>query len=1058
MTPQLPQEAPKEQKELKRRQEIKRQELYALGKTGPGQGPAPEKSRTPTLSDVNVRQQELEGGYVPTKPEPTRDVTQINRGSSPPSGWKVSDKYASTPETGTIYQDDQGKIFVQVGTNQAGRVYMELEKAKKSTGYVDPVSLRQLKRDDPYLYGIYMTEGERGLKKAVSKRERDIKAIQQRQQEKQTRALNQLRKDDPYLHRVYMEAESEKKGTGQSAVDKALKKRETDIKAIKESAKSRLKVQELNLKAQSDEKIKQNVLNRLADYRSGNEYEVTYDIAKYLRDNQDAPSADKELETIFTPEDIKQAKEYNYRYLGIGAPDYKSWDKFQKDYFKEQGWKTTGITDVNEYKDRLNIAHKEYDKIYAAPMTWYEYKSNYFEDKGWNLSTKAVHENPDDYYKKASEARQSYISKFGTAPIVIETLNEISDIAVPGYYVTRQWQTLSPAEKAINIAIDTVFVAAILGMPLKAPLRALNKVVVKPTARTMENLANRIAIGVSRGESKIIEPLAREMIKTGNKLRNLGQIRAGDTMIQKGQALLKNSNEITELARYKAANPTFKRAFDDLLKSVRGETGFLEIERRQSKTITRRVQLDELPITRKEAAELGLSDDELLELWEKSGRDKLKFLREIEKLKGYKSIIDKSKAKVAAKEKLKIEEPYKEVGPTIKRKPYYKPKPKPKEGKRPLKSTEIEQDYLDKKAADFNRRWEERAKRLRREEWERATKAKGKGKAWEKRQAEIALAVAIKQKEKLISDIEAIQRAKEYTLTQPLVKTILKQKTITDVEPVYELLRKTETEPETELQRLTETDIELMLKQKTDTKTETKTKPLEQPREEFKEGTKPELEQKEIIDEGQQQFIPFPKLKTGKQPTKPDFKETKKTIDGEGRIIIPPPPPPDKTDKKYKKPRIKIPGTGNGKKEWTPAEIDSAIAWKDGFVIHAIKSPYRRGVNERTYHVDNVPAGLKLITTYKGPGSQQRSAKVLGKAIPQRITVDVGNQDVIISKPKGQSLRIKHRLDKGTVTRSQLTVKRNKNISKKRGRVYHTRDGSSTIISRRALKSVRSIF
>lgn len=134
-------------------------------------------------------------------------------------------------------------------------------------------------------------------------------------------------------------------------------------------------------------------------------------------------------------------------------------------------------------------------------------------------------------------------------------------------------------------------------------------------------------------------------------------------------------------------------------------------------------------------------------------------------------------------------------------------------------------------------------------------------------------------------------------------------------------------------------------------------------------------------------------------------------------------------------------------KERTEEEIKSAVAWKDGFVVHALYSPYRRGIDVETYHVDKVPPGL-IVNDFKGIGSQQASARVTGK-MPDKLTVDVGNQDVTITRQRGNRVRLSHARD--TIgSRSQLTV--GHNISRRRGRVYHTRAGGGTIISRRPMR------
>ncbi len=148
---------------------------------------------------------------------------------------------------------------------------------------------------------------------------------------------------------------------------------------------------------------------------------------------------------------------------------------------------------------------------------------------------------------------------------------------------------------------------------------------------------------------------------------------------------------------------------------------------------------------------------------------------------------------------------------------------------------------------------------------------------------------------------------------------------------------------------------------------------------------------------------------------------------------------------------LPLPGGGMGKEPWTEKEAKSAIAWKDGFVIHALKAPYRRGVDEETFHIEKIPKGLVYLDL-KGKGSQQASARVVGK-LPEKLTVDVGNQDVIISRQRGNRVSLKHRRDtRGTA--SQLTVKRGHNASIKHGRIYKTKIAGGEIMSRRPLRTL----
>lgn len=160
-------------------------------------------------------------------------------------------------------------------------------------------------------------------------------------------------------------------------------------------------------------------------------------------------------------------------------------------------------------------------------------------------------------------------------------------------------------------------------------------------------------------------------------------------------------------------------------------------------------------------------------------------------------------------------------------------------------------------------------------------------------------------------------------------------------------------------------------------------------------------------------------------------------------------PPPEKPPPKTPPPRFSFDGTPN-EQALSQKQIKSAIAWNDGFVVHVLTSPYRRGVDEHTYHESKVPAGIQVLNL-SGKGSQQASARIKGR-LRKPVTIDVGNQDVIITPSKGNRVRMRHVRDtRGTV--SQLTVKKSgKVLSKKKGRIFHTKSGGGTIYSRRPIR------
>jgi hypothetical protein len=163
---------------------------------------------------------------------------------------------------------------------------------------------------------------------------------------------------------------------------------------------------------------------------------------------------------------------------------------------------------------------------------------------------------------------------------------------------------------------------------------------------------------------------------------------------------------------------------------------------------------------------------------------------------------------------------------------------------------------------------------------------------------------------------------------------------------------------------------------------------------------------------------------------------------------VPTPIPPGKNRKSK-------PGTTGSKKkkEWTPEEFKAALKWKDGFVIHALKAPFRPKVDAKSYNINHLPDGFDASDAIevKGAGSQQATARVT-KNFPGKLTVDVGNQDLLVVR-KGKD-RVSMRYSRDTThTRSQATIQqRGHNMSTKQGRLYKTKIGGSTVISHRPIK------
>ena len=94
---------------------------------------------------------------------------------------------------------------------------------------------------------------------------------------------------------------------------------------------------------------------------------------------------------------------------------------------------------------------------------------------------------------------------------------------------------------------------------------------------------------------------------------------------------------------------------------------------------------------------------------------------------------------------------------------------------------------------------------------------------------------------------------------------------------------------------------------------------------------------------------------------------------------------------------LPLPGGGKKEKPWTPAEIKSAVAWKDGFVVHAIKSPYRRGIDSKSFNVKNLPAGLNASC----------EEKPLGIMTPEEIALSDNNEHLSLAEEAKDNYEVK---------------------------------------------------
>lgn len=151
-----------------------------------------------------------------------------------------------------------------------------------------------------------------------------------------------------------------------------------------------------------------------------------------------------------------------------------------------------------------------------------------------------------------------------------------------------------------------------------------------------------------------------------------------------------------------------------------------------------------------------------------------------------------------------------------------------------------------------------------------------------------------------------------------------------------------------------------------------------------------------------------------------------------------------------------------GKKNETSDDIHNytgAVGWKQGElnnkpVVHILKRPYKKQSDLETT-VGKVPGGVAMA---KGKGSARRSARLLHGTGPKNVTIDSGNMDVTISS-QGRKVNLNFVADPGNQTHHVIRVGQPQPASNrgsglrsvKRGKVYRTRLGKNTLLSRRPL-------
>lgn len=433
----------------------------------------------------------------------------------------------------------------------------------------------------------------------------------------------------------------------------------------------------------------------------------SYNLAKMLREDQ-RYSFEQNLKDVFSKDAIDKAKEYNKNTLGVGWEKRDRQDYIER-YFRAKGWDYldpatafvgvgSGINDKtqNEYSQRIIEASEAYQRDYGVKNTYAEFERAYYQDKGWihpdeysTLAGKTITgddgkpiriptENElkekgfrltEDFIEnkvrvgtrktnleRRDQALSAYVDRFGVEPIINQSLTNVADFVIPGYYVTKNWNTLTTPEKAVNIAVDVLFVASIFGKPAAAGFRQLGKYIGESSAKGLNAVANRVSAAIKSGDVVRVRALGQSMIESGTKLSGRITGSVGEAISRAGRNLVALADDVNVLSRVR--NPNLRQAVRKLkanttVAGLGGEGGFLRIDEILKRPAVRnqvklspgeRVRIGEYVISRSEAEaaarSTGKSIQDIEEILRRVGNDRQAFNREIANLRQRKAAFD----------------------------------------------------------------------------------------------------------------------------------------------------------------------------------------------------------------------------------------------------------------------------------------------------------------------------------------------------------------------------------------------------------------------------------
>lgn len=793
-----------------------------------------------------------------------------------------------------------------------------------------------------------------------------------------------------------------------------------------------------NAKIEAEKTVYDNAINKLSNYQ---DEEGNYRVAKYLRDNPN--DYQTLIDANFKQTDIDKAEDFNRINFGIGAPELMTEREYIKQYFKDNNWKYVTRGTITSVKDleRLEQAKEAYDKNQAPTVSLQQYQANIFNDNGWKiLDLKTLKPTPEDdkrlaeFNKRTRLVTDEYAKKFGSNQVLSQGVTNLADFVIPGLYLTKNWEKLPDSDRALNIAIDAVFVATLFGRPISSSVRSVlvksygvGSKLIEKTATNIAQATNRANVQALRQEAMILKKLGESM-----KLRGIA---GADNIINKSTQIVANANRLASLGKLPTPKSvrTALKEIGNLAKTVAsGEAGFIKTSdfgkvrgvtyQKQLGSAGGIITVKQKPIVK--VSELTRAEAEAQQkMWGEIEDVLIKKQASEELLKEADEIIKKaSKHTVGEPDPTSSSfRPTKELTPEIEKlmKEYSSARSEAERHRLAKEISEKIKDHARKVAGtDKGKKVETAPGTDMPTDKEREIVARNKAYlAWIEALAKEQLAqikqMQIKHPNYAISSNASLV----ISATKPeLLRTIINNvdtRTATNI--LASLSKATIKAYSSQNLNRVKALSKAKLMQLSSTLTSTESLAMQSIKNKSKQVIKPlsTTKAKQLQEELTKiQAKPIEKLGTKfKAPPEEKIGDTIKK-----------PPPPDEPPRKKKKVKPKFLIEEAKKKKRRKLE-SSIIAWRQGFVIHVTEKPFK---TVKSFHYKHLPEkyrGVKIFSSLKQ--ALKRISVITGKP-PKRLEIDMGIMDVII---KGRQIAFRHDPKQRTV--GSLKIGKKKVIRKK---------------------------